>query len=277
MIFTSFVSRTLCIALVSSVLIVSCQKEAKQTETPADAEKSVAAVSASATAYSVLNSALDIMFVAGAPESESGKAASGRKYGCATVTATPGGLVHFPKDVMVDFGTGCTLRGYTGKGSVSFTLNQWVFIPGTEIVPVFNDFYINGYKIEGDYKITTVSATEFTVDIIDGIVTFPDETVFHLKGTLHYTQTKGADTAFVFGDDTYAITGDIASTSTLGAIDGTITAPLIKEISCNNITAGTIDFKTTTSTATLDFGDGACDNKGTVKTGPLSFPVTLPL
>ncbi|MFT3945466.1 MAG: hypothetical protein QM763_00715 [Agriterribacter sp.] len=275
MFFTSSLSRALCTVLVSSVLIISCKKDSKKSE--AQTEADVTAASASATAYSVLNTALDIMFVTGSPDDESERATSARKYGCATVTATPGGLINFPKDITVDFGTGCTLRGYTGKGSVSFTLNQWVTVPGTEITPVFNDFFVNDYKIEGSYKITTISATEFKVDIIDGLVTFPDKTVYHLTGTLNYTQTKGSATPLAFEDDTYSVTGDITSTSFLGEIEGTITTPLIMEISCNNITSGTIDFTTENTTATLDFGDGTCDNKGTIKTGSLSFPVTLPL
>ncbi|MFT3746921.1 MAG: hypothetical protein QM768_01330 [Agriterribacter sp.] len=277
MIFASSISRTLSAAIAVSVLIVSCKKETKKTaDSDTQNQETVAVASASANAYAAFSTALDIMFVTGAPESESERATADRKYGCATVTATPGGLVDFPKEVVVDFGTGCTLRGYTGKGSVSFTLNQWIAIPGTEIIPVFNNFYVNGYKIEGDYKITTVSANEFKIDIIDGIITFPNGTVFHLKGTQNYTQTAGSSTPLVFGDDVYSITGAIASTSLLGDIDGTITSPLIKEIACNNITAGKIDFKTTNSAATLDFGDGTCDNKGTVIIGPLSFPVTLP-
>lgn len=277
MIFTSSASRTFFTVIAFCIFSASCKKEAKQTDTSSENEKVVATVSASATAYSVLNAALDIMFVTASPDSESGRSASNRNYGCAVVTVNPGGLVDFPKDVLIDFGSGCTLRGYTGKGSVSFKLNQWVFIPGTEIVPVFNEFYINGYKIEGDYKITTVSATESKVDIIDGIITFPDGTVFHLKGGLDYIQIKGADTPFIFGDDTYSVTGDITSTSSLGNIDGTITSPLVKEVACNNITSGTIDFKADALTAILDFGDGTCDNKGIVKIGALSFPVVLPL
>ena len=277
MIFTSSLSRSLCVTLASSVLIVSCQKDAKKTEPAADNQKSVEAVSASTTAYAVLNTAFDVLFATGVPDSESGRATANRKYGCATVTATPGGLVDFPKKVVVDFGAGCTLRGYTGKGSVNFNLSQWMFIPGTEIVPQFNDFYVNGYKIEGDYKITTVSATEFKVDIIDGIITFPTGTVFHLKGTEYYKQTQGADTPLVFGDDTYSITGNIASTSSLfGDLDATIVKPLIKEVACNNITTGSMDLKGTGLAATLDFGDGTCDNKGTLQIGPFSFSVTLP-
>lgn len=277
MIFDSSFSRTLGVIVAFSFFAASCTKQTEKTQnTDTQSAETAAAVSASATAYAVLNNAFDIMFVTGAPESESGRITSDRKYGCATVTATPGGLVDFPKNVVVDFGTGCTLRGYTGKGSVSFKLTQWVFIPGTEIVPVFKDFYVNGYKIEGDYKITTISATVFKIDIIDGVVTFPDGAVHHLKGTLNYTQTKGSATPFVFGDDTYATTGSITSTSAAGAIEGIIITPLIKEVACANISAGTIDFKTGITAATLDFGDGTCDNKGTVKIGPLSFPVTLP-
>lgn len=278
MIFKQSISRMLFMALTASVLTISCSKEAKKSE-PTDAEKkqSESAIAASTTAYSVINSAFNAIFVTGTADTESGRSTADRKYGCATVTATPGGLVGFPKDILIDFGTGCTLRGYTGKGSISFTLNQWISITGTEITPVFNNFYVNGYKIEGDYKITTVSPTKLKVDLIDGIVTFPDGTVFHQKGTLYYDQTNGGDTPLIFGDDAYSITGDIASTSTsLGTVDGTISSPLIKEIACNNISAGKIDFKTLFTTAVLDFGNGTCDNQGTLTLGGISLPVTLP-
>lgn len=275
----NFILRSVCIASVIIIFGLSCKKENKKNEDSSQSEQTATAVSTSATAYFALNSAFDAIFSNGVPDAESERTGiiSERKYGCANVTVTPSGLIVFPKNVLVDFGTGCTLRGYNGKGSVSFTLDKWIFIPGTAIIPEFHDFSVNGYKIEGDYKISTISATEFKVDIIDGIVTSPDNHIFHLKGIQYYTQTKGASTPFVFGDDTYSITGDINTSSYLGDIKGTITSPLIKEVSCFNINKGAIAFTDINNiTAVLDFGDGTCDNKATIKIGSFVFPVTLP-
>jgi hypothetical protein len=255
----NFILYSACTALVIVIFGLSCKKENKKNEDASDSEQTARSVSTSATAYFVLNNAFDAIFSNGIPDAESERTRiiSDRKYGCANVTVSPAGLVVFPKTVVVDFGIGCTLRGYNGKGSVSFTLDKWIFIPGTTVTPAFHDFFVNGYKIEGDYKITTVSATEFKVDIIDGVVTSPDNHIFHLKGVQYYTQTKGANTPFVFGDDTYAVTGDINTSSYLGEIKGTITSSLIKEVSCFNINKGVIAFTdVNNTTAVLDFGDG---------------------
>lgn len=178
--------------------------------------------------------------------------------------------------MVIDFGTGCTLRGYQGQGSIRFSLTQWIFIPGTEIIPEFHEFYVNGYKIEGDYKVTTLSATEFKVDIMDGIVTAPEGTIYHFKGTQYYEQTAGANTAFKFSDDVYAITGSGTVTTPTGSAALEITTPLVKEITCTNIVSGLLNIKAQNMDANLNFGDGTCDNQGTLIIGPFSFPVTLP-
>lgn len=274
-----FIPRLVCAASVIILFGLSCKKETKKTEDASQSEQTATTVSTSANAYFILNNAFDVLFANGIPDEESERTGniSDRKYGCATVTASPSGLTGFPKTVVVDFGSGCTLRGYTGKGSVSFVLDKWIFIPGTTITPQFHNFSVNGYSIEGDYTITTISATEFKVEIIDGVVTSPDNNVFHLKGTQYYTQTKGAATPFVFGDDAYSITGDINTSSYLGEIKGTITSALIKDVSCFNINKGAIAFSDVNNiTAVLDFGDGTCDNKATIKVGSFVFPVTLP-
>jgi len=275
----SLITHSLFIAIVVILFTTSCTKEAKKNVDDAQAKKTATDISTSANAYFVLSNAFDIVLANGIPDEESERSGdvSDRKYGCATVTATPSGMLIFPKQIRIDFGSGCTLRGYTGKGAVSFTLDKWVFTPGASVKPVFNDFSVNGYKIEGDYTITTISATKFKVDIVDGVVTDPNGTVYHLKGAQYYTQTKGANTPFVFRDDTYEITGDLSTSSPLGEIEGTITSALVKNVDCYNISKGIISFTdANNTTAVLDFGDGTCDNKATIKVGQFTLPVTLP-
>ena len=268
----------LCVGLM--FLIVSCKKEEKKDNNAEPQQETVDEVAASMTANAVVNSVLNIMIANGSSESENESySASDRKYGCATVKVTPGDLVSFPKTVTVDFGTGCAVKGYKGKGIVNFALSQWVFLPGAEIKPGFDNFYVNGYKVEGDYVITTISADnglQYKVDIKDGIITFPNGKVYHLKGTQFYEQTKGEKTVFAVHDDMYSITGDIAINSDKGVLNGEIVEPLISKISCGDITDGNIEFKTDTTKAILDFGNGECDKKGTVQIGTSSFPVDFP-
>lgn len=253
----------------------ACQKDAQNKDVSKPTDEQVSTLTNISTPYLVLNSALDALFTVALVGDDN--PASGRRYGCANVTATPGGANNvYPKTVLIDFGTGCTLRGYHGKGSISFGLNQIVFIPGTEIEPDFHDFYINGYKIDGDYKVTTISPTEFKVDIIDGVVTAPDNTVYHLKGTQYYNQTAGATSPFLFSDDTYEITGSADVTTPTGDAELTVKTALVKEIACTNIVSGVLNIKAENLDADLDFGDGTCDNVGTITVGPFTVPVTLP-
>ena len=268
----------LCIGLM--FFIVSCKKEEKKTNSTEPHPEAADQVAASMTANAVVNSVLNIMIANGSSESENeSSSASDRKYGCATVKVSPGDLVSFPKIVTVDFGTGCAIKGYKGKGIINFALSQWMFLPGAEIKPGFDNFYVNGYKVEGDYVITTISADnglQYKVNIKDGIITFPDGKVYHLKGTQFYKQIKGEKTVFAVNDDMYSITGDIAIESDKGTMNGKIVEPLISKMSCGDITEGNIEFKTDTTTAVLDFGNGECDKKGTVQIGASHFPVNFP-
>lgn len=251
-------------AILFSTLIFSCNKEVgPKTDNQPPAE-TVAAIKQTANVYAALNNAFMALLGAAAPDGNT--LVSGRKYGCANITATPGGLTEFPKDVVVDFGTeDCTLRGYTGKGIVRFTLDKWVYEPGASFEPELEDFYVNGYKFEGKYKITTVEVNKYKVEIIEGILTSPDNVVFNLKGEQYYTQIEGTDTQLVFGDDVFSITGTVGGTSSLElATKGDIKEPLIRRIDCDYISEGVMYLETGDISGDLDFGDGTCDDKGTL-------------
>lgn len=265
-------------ATLFSVFLFSCNKEV-QKDSGLNPEV-VAKLTTTAGVYTALSGAFDMMLSGALPGDAS--QVSGRKYGCASITATPGGLTGFPKQIVVDFGTeDCTLRGYNGRGSVSFTLDQWIYLPGTVIEPTFHDFYVNGYKIEGTYKVTTESATKFKVEIIEGIITSPDDIVFTLSGLQYYEQVEGADTELVFGDDVFEITGNVEGISSLGHdTKGEIKTPLIKRVDCANVVSGVMYLEVAGSVGDLDFGNGVCDNIGILKTEYLGqvfeFEMELP-
>lgn len=266
--------------LLFSTLIFSCNKEVGQ-KNDGPSEESLAAIKETANVYAVLNGAFTAILGGSIPSAVNAEV-SGRKFGCANVTATPGGLTGYPKDILVDFGTeDCTLRGYTGKGSVSFTLNKWVYEPGAVFEPVFHDFYVNGYKIDGKYRVTTEAADKFKVEILDGIITTEGGVTFELKGEQYYTQIEGGDTQLVFNDDVFSITGDVDGVSSLGlATVGHIKTPLIRAVNCDNVSAGVLYVEAGEIVGDLDFGDGTCDDEGVLKTeffGQIfEVPMTLP-
>lgn len=270
-------SLSLSLLLASIFAVGSCQKEARDKETGQPSKEQVDVAVANTTSYLVLNNALDAMFAVALSTGDE-SLVSGRRFGCANVTATPGGADdQYPKNVLIDFGTGCTLRGVHGKGSISFVLSQLPFIPGTVIIPEFHDFYVNGYKIEGEYKVTTITPTQFKVDVIDGVVTDPDNLVYHVKGVQYYNQLAGATSPFVFADDAYEITGNGAVSSPLGDADIEVTTPLLKDVNCTSIVSGIITIQSVGLNGTLDFGNGVCDRKATLTVGPFRVDVTLPL
>ncbi len=263
--------------LLFSTLIFSCNKEVEQKNDQPD-EQSLSVARETVNVYAVLNGAFTAILSGSIPSD--GKV-SGRKFGCANITANPGGLTGYPKDILVDFGTeDCTLRGYTGNGSVSFTLNQWIYEPGAVIEPVFNNFYVNGYKVEGTYKITTEAADKFKVEIIEGIITSESGAKFELTGEQYYTQIEGGNTPIVFGDDVFSITGEVDGVSMGLPTKGHIKTPLIRAVDCDNISAGVLYVEAGEIVGDLDFGDGTCDNEGILTTTlagqVFEIPMTLP-
>ncbi len=245
-----------------SALIFSCNKEAGEKTPPQPSGEVLASLQETVQVQAVLNNALAAIMGVSAPEANG--QVSGRKYGCATITATPGDLTNFPKDIVVNFGTEeCTAREY--KGIVSFTLNKWIYEPGASFEPAFDAFHVNGYKIEGKYTITTVEPNVFKVEIREGILTSPDGVRYDLTGEQWYTQTAGGDTPLEFNDDVFSITGDVAGTSSLGYdIKANIKTPLIRSVDCDFTRSGIMYLENDGIVGDLDFGDGTCDNEATI-------------
>ena len=64
---------------------------------------------------------------------------------CATVTVTP--LQGFPKNISIDFGTGCTSpNGVTRKGKINVTVSDSLRKSGSIAVMTFDNYYVNGFK-----------------------------------------------------------------------------------------------------------------------------------
>ena len=195
---------------------------------------------------------------------------------CATVSRIPAfGIVLTPGTAVtktIDFGTtGCPMANgnvLKGKIIITFTYN-----PGATSHTInyeFVDFYHNAIKITGSKSFTrTMSGGEFSHPIVvmnvDLTATFPDGRVFRRVGTRTREITVGFGNDDL-SDNVYQVTGNWTTTfPNSSVLNSTITSPLIVKMSCSEVhkpllVQGVITYLRNTHTATLDFGDGACDN-----------------
>jgi hypothetical protein len=173
----------------------------------------------------------------------------------------------------IDFGLACTRpNGNVVKGVLKIS---YVYDPkATSIVATctFVDFYHNLRKIEGTKTFTrtmsigTVANPSHPIVTMemDLKVTLPDGRVINRTGTRTREITEGFSTIDLT-DNVYKVTGSWSTTFPNTNIQtSTITSPLIVKLACiptnSAISQGVITFARNDKTATLDYGDGKCDN-----------------
>ncbi len=188
--------------------------------------------------------------------------------------------------INIDFGTtGCALpNGNVLKGKIKITYTYNALIKPQTATYEFIDFYHNAIKVEGKKTftrtMTVATATSVShpiVDIdIDITATFPDGRVFTRIGKRTREIIEGYDTQLDYTDNVYQITGNWTTTyPNTTAHKATITKPLIVKLNCANIVAGIITFERNTKTATLDYGNGDCDNQAIFTKNGFGVAITL--
>ena len=186
---------------------------------------------------------------------------------CATVTVIP--LVGWPKNIVIDFGTGCTSpNGVTRKGKINIVLSDSVRKSGSTAVMTFDNYYVNLYKKEGTITWTntsTVNTVSWSRKVENGKITAPDGRFWLHYGTRYVTQTAGASTPYNLLDDVFSITGTHTVTNSAGATrTAEVLTALQKKTNCPNIDKGTVKIQGPNHYAIVDFGDGTCDNLATL-------------
>jgi len=102
----------------------------------------------------------------------------------------------------------------------------------------------------------------------------------HRVGTRTREIIAGYDTPNDVTDNVYSITGNWTTTHPTGTVSSTITSPLQVKMSCMNlhkplIVQGIITFTKNNHTATLDYGNGACDNTAIFTVNGNSYTITI--
>ncbi len=285
--------------LFTSFLFTSCQKEQSSSEQEAqEVEASRISGESESEAETVFNGVFDDAMGVNDEVAIGGTGVFGRVNVCPTVTVTrqnPPDL--FPVRIEMDFGTnGCVgPDGHFRKGKVITIYTKRLLIPGAVAETSFEGFYMDSVKVEGTHKITNISTAvtpgtapvdrKFRVVITNGKLTKPNGNYISWNSEKTISQVEGLSTILPM-DDIFKIEGgsrgQVKRGNLLVGFNSNITEPLMKRFNCRWIAKGMV--KTTrvnASTnnpwiATLNFGNGSCDNLAVLTINGVSYQITLP-
>jgi hypothetical protein len=258
-----------------SVLMMSSCKKDKTTEDVTEFETTFDLSAKDAIAENLTQDAGEVLNEAGVSNNFSGSGFVAGVEGttgilsCANVTVTP--LLGFPKNIVIDFGTaGCTSpNGITRKGKINLTLTDSLRRAGSVATMTFDNYIVGAHKKEGSITWTntsTASAKSWNRNCVNGKITNVATGVYWLhSGIQDIVQTAGAATPLILIDDAYSITGNRTVTNVNNVTrTGTILTALQKKTNCDNIDKGTYKIQGPNHFATIDFGNGICDDKATI-------------
>ncbi|WP_290706674.1 hypothetical protein, partial [Flavihumibacter sp. CACIAM 22H1] len=171
----------------------------------------------------------------------------------------------------------------TRKGAFSTVYTGHMILPGSKATTSFSNYYVNGVKVEGTHTVenkSTPNQWAFETRVIDGKLSRENGNQITWNRTRSFTMIAGSGTPYVPGDDRFQITSNGAGSVTIGDKTGTWTStttkPLEKAFSCRWISAGTQEIQRVNGLkATLDFGNGDCDNKALITVNGVSREITL--
>jgi hypothetical protein len=204
-----------------------------------------------------------------------------QQAGCATISVSPKDSSIWPKTVSIDYGTtGCIgLNGYVRKGKISYTIDKKLLTTGAKIIVNFDNYSVNGYKLEGVYTITnngSANGLNVTVVLTNGKVTHPDGKWYTRTSTTNWVQSAGMSTLSIL-DDEYNLTGNGTITSSEGnTLTGASKTNLLRKVSCVNTVSGLLDLTYNNIAGVLDFGNGECDKAAVITIAGKQYNVTLP-
>lgn len=200
---------------------------------------------------------------------------------CYTVTVTPKDRGIYPKKVIIDFGTGCTMNGHTRKGKIITMYSGPLLLPGNKSVTELDGYYLDSFKITGRYQLqnTTepgMNQRRFTKTVSGKVFHTQTAAWWSWTGTTVMTQIEGNGTLLWPKDDIFRITSSRKGESSDGKNWAAETKePLIKPFSCQWITKGTVIMRTNGIEGLLDYGKGDCDNQASLTINGVSKLIKL--
>lgn len=183
---------------------------------------------------------------------------------CVTITTV---ITSTSKEKTIDFGDGCELpNGNVLSGIIYLSYLKDTDVPMNTLSMSLENFTFNGVAVEGSATVERVRSNENGNPQSDASASFnatwPDGSTASFTGNRTREWIEGYGSGF-WGDNVFLISGSATYTGPLGNVfmKETIT-PLRRELACRFIVSGVLEISRNDATASLDFGDGACDAVG---------------
>lgn len=203
----------------------------------------------------------------------------GLKDSCITVKVIDFDSISKKGKVELDFGsTNCTCKdGKQRRGKIEVEYKPANTLIGSEVVYTPNQYFVNDYGISGKKSVKIEAPYSWRIHVENGVVTKPDGKTITWSSDRVRKMVAGTSTLLDPTDDSYEVTGTSSGKNSAGNEYSFETeTPLLFSYGCQYITSGKLKIKRSgKKDAVVDYGDGTCDDKGTVTVGTWTKDITL--
>ena len=273
-----FIRRTSIFFLLSAMLL-SCKKDASINEdtTMLDAE-STALISNDDNAAE--NAFYDMKVAADSAGTEAkSKLKSLIKDSCVAVIVTSYDVATKTGKVELDFGTtNCPCNdGKLRRGKIEVEYKGDKKLVESQVIYTPNQYFVNDYGVAGKKTVTYSAPYTWTIKVENGVVTKPDGKTITWSSDRVRTMVSGTSTPLDPKDDSFEVTGTSSGKNSAGNDYSFETlSPLLFSYGCDYISSGKLKIKRSgKKDAIIDYGNGTCDNKGTISVETWTKDITL--
>jgi len=201
---------------------------------------------------------------------------------CPVITTDRPPDAKWRKTVTIDYGEGCTgFYDNTRSGKIIIVITAPRLTPGSVKTVTFDNYFINGIKVEGTKKIENMGYNDnqnlvFSVTLTDGKLTLPDGRTIKRSFERRREWIAGLDTKNIW-DDEFLITGTTTGVNIKGlAYTNTIITALHSKRACKFIVSGIVKIEREgMEMMDLNYGEGECDAIAVVTRGDESKEIIL--
>jgi hypothetical protein len=200
------------------------------------------------------------------------------RFNCATATIEITGQEPISGVITIDFGDGCTIRGVERAGKIIITFVGRRFQEGSTVVTTFENYSVNGVKVEGERTVTNLGVVEntitFNIVLNDGKLTWPDGT----SATREHNFNRKWIRAELRANDSMEVTGGASGVNRRGVayeMEIDENHPITYKRFCPIAVSGIKTFYTANHTIVINYGNGECDRIITITVGDKSREVRV--
>ncbi|HTL80822.1 MAG TPA: hypothetical protein VL651_03910 [Bacteroidia bacterium] len=188
----------------------------------------------------------------------------------------------WPRYMTIDYGTGCTdsIDGKIRKGKIHMTLaGPWDVI-GSVATITLDTFFVGAIQYEGTVTLTRTGTDTWHKTVTNGKCTKNSATA---PWTILFACDR--DITFTSGNTSSSVSPVITISGTNSGTDRNGTQwtstidpanPIVRDLGCTWITKGKVTLTPAgKSDRVVDFGNGTCDNKGTVTIDGNTFEFSM--